>query len=288
MNKEQVIVSIVILSKNGGALFKELIEIIFQQKVDFLYEVIVIDSGSSDSTLEFLKHYPLSVIQIDSKDFSFGKTRDFGFSQARGEYIVTLSQDVVPVNEYWLQKIVTPLINDKADVIQGRNMIPQERRVFFWSKNGLFYFTREGDEFMRTHGGAGVSCTNLAMKKQVWEDTTFGPVSMSEDKFLQKIIYAKGYRLLFQREATTYHGHSYNLRTLIKRCENEGFGWKVIGIKYSFIQMIKDLKPRKLIYSELARGILKGEIKTLSELLFPVLRPIFIFKGNLLSTNYRN
>lgn len=280
-------VSIVILTKNGGSPLRESIKRIFSQKVPFVYEVIIIDSGSTDDTLDFLKSYPVRLFQIKPKDFSFGPTRDFGFSQARGEYIVTVSQDVVPADNNWLQNLVIPLLNDEADAVQGENIVPDDGKTFFWEKIDRFYFTNESTEFNKSNGGVFLSCTHLAIKKRVWEEAHFGSCPMGEDKILQKKLHSKGYKIIFRREAVAYHGHHYDLKSLIKRCENEGFGWKYVGVKYSFAQMLKDLKQPMWVYGKLIRGILKREIRNSAELLFLFVRPIFLYKGNLLAKNYK-
>src|SRR3972149_1516908 len=144
--------SIVILTKNGACILRESIKRIFSQKVPFVYEVIIIDSGSTDDTLNFLKSYPVRLFQIDPEDFSFGPTRDFGFSQAKGEYIVTVSQDVVPADNNWLQNLVIPLIHDEADAVQGENIVRDDGKTFFWEKIAWFYFTNESTEFNKSNG----------------------------------------------------------------------------------------------------------------------------------------
>ena len=51
-------VSIVIPTKNAGALFDKVLERVFQQETNYTYEVICVDSGSSDGTLDIIKKYP--------------------------------------------------------------------------------------------------------------------------------------------------------------------------------------------------------------------------------------
>lgn len=119
MNCEQILVSIIILTKNGGKIFQKSIQKIFSQKCSLTYEVIVVDSGSTDGTIEYIKTYPVRLYTIKPHEFSFGPTRDYAFSLSKGQYIVTLSQDVVPATDNWLIKLVEPLIANKADVVQG-------------------------------------------------------------------------------------------------------------------------------------------------------------------------
>ncbi len=280
------LVSIVILTKNGGETLLRSIESIFSQRCDFNFEVIAVDSGTTEKTLDMLKNYPVKVVKIRLEDFSFGPTRDFAFSKTSGEYIVTLSQDVIPVSDRWLEYLVTPLTEDVADIVQGHTILPQGDNFFLWERKKLFYFTQEGRDFVVKYGGISLSCTNLAMKRGVWEKIKFGNAPMNEDKAFQKKAFLAGHRILVAKKATAFHGHQYSLKSLIKRCENEGFGWKYVGVRYPFSKLVADLTQR-WIYGVWIRALLKREIKNFAEFLFIFIRPLFLFKGNIFNRSYK-
>jgi glycosyltransferase involved in cell wall biosynthesis len=274
------IISIIILTKNGGDLFQDSIRKIFSQEINYPFEVIIIDSGSTDGTTEFLKEFPIKLYKINPNEFSFGPTRDLGFSKSVGECLVTLSQDVVPADKSWLSNLTKPILEEGIDIVQGHNLIPKDRNVFFWEKKDLFYFTREGEQFIKQFGGFALSCTNIALRRKVWLENKFSPAAMNEDKKFQKDIHGKGYKILITKNALAYHAHTYSLSSLINRCENEGFGWKIVGEKYGLKQMFKDLIQKRWVYGALVRGILKKEITNSAEVLFLFIRPICIYKGN--------
>ena len=55
-------VSIVIPTKNAGPLFEKVLDMIFSQKTIYEYEVICVDSGSKDQTLEVIKKISVQII----------------------------------------------------------------------------------------------------------------------------------------------------------------------------------------------------------------------------------
>lgn len=282
-----IIASVVILTKDGGELLEKSIKMIFQQKTSFRFEVIAVDSGSKDSSLKFMKKYPIKIFKIEPHHFSFGQIRDFGFMQTKGEYLITISQDAVPVDNNWMNNLILPLISNDADVVQGYDTPPPDRKVFFWVRKGMFHFTSDGKNFIEKNGKIGLSCSNISMKRKVWEEVRFGEIPMSEDKLFQKKAFSKGYRFISKKNAMMFHAHNYSLSSLIKRCENEGMGWRYVGIKYTLRQMLKDLFQEKWVYGELINGILNKEISSISEVLFLLIKPIFLFKGNLFNKRYK-
>ena len=110
---------------------------------------------------------------------------------------------------------------------------------------------------------------------------------MNEDKAIQKKLAEKNYRMVFAYDSLAYHGHNYNLLSLIKRCENEGFGWKCIGVSYSFSKMLNDLKLEKDLYVFFKESLHKKEINSAAELLFLFIRPVFVYKGNRFGRAYK-
>ena len=103
-------VSIIIPTKNGGELFKKALRMIFAQKYPpGEFEVIVIDSGSKDQTVDLANIYDARIINIKPEDFGHGKTRNLGAKLAKGKYLVFTTQDAVPVTENWLFNLVRNL-----------------------------------------------------------------------------------------------------------------------------------------------------------------------------------
>lgn len=87
---------------------------IFDQEVDFEFEVLCIDSGSSDQTLATIAKYPARLIQIPNTEFNHGLTRNRGAQEARGEIMILTVQDAVPHGPHWMATLVSNF--DDAEV----------------------------------------------------------------------------------------------------------------------------------------------------------------------------
>ena len=88
--------SVVMLTKNNGQTLDEVLGAIFNQETAQPFEVIHVDSGSTDDTLTVADRYACRRYQIPSADFSHSATRNFAASLSRGELVVYVSADAAP------------------------------------------------------------------------------------------------------------------------------------------------------------------------------------------------
>ncbi len=278
------LVSIVIPTFRGGADLERCLSSIRKQQVDFDYEILCVDSGSDASDIEIMQRFGARVIGIAQKEFNHGLTRDFGATCARGEYLVLMSQDAVPIRNDWLDRLTEPLRVDSTGTlaaVQGGSIdvVDTERR-FFWGTSGeRFYFTSESHRWIERFGGVGFSTTNCAIRRIVWDQYRFGEASILEDKKWQRQILDAGYEICALPEVKVFHSHDYDLRTLLRRCSSEGFGWRSLGERYSLIDAVSDVFSPS-VWRELLFGLQQKSVRTSAEIGFPLLRPFALWWGN--------
>src|SRR5215471_20318799 len=98
--------SILIPTKNGAQDIGACLGAIYSQKHVRPFEVLVVDSGSTDATLEIVRRYPARIEQIPPEAFHHARTRNAVASLARGEFLVFLSQDAIPASDSWLVSLL--------------------------------------------------------------------------------------------------------------------------------------------------------------------------------------
>ena len=273
--------SVVILTKNAGQAFAKVLDAIAAQNADFTYELVIVDSGSTDGTRELLSRYPVRLTEIRPEHFNFGLTRNLAFSLARGEYIVTISQDVTPCQPDWLSRLIAPFSHDaKVAAVQGATTLPEHADVFYWERSDEgFYFTREVAKWLALHK-CGLSFVNCAIRRSFWLHHQLEYTPFSEDKLFQKRIHDAGFEIAVARGALCYHGHQYSLRSLARRLVGEGVGWRYASLRYSLRECLLDIYAHKWMLRRAFEAYRAGELRSFPELFFPVLRPLLIYWGN--------
>jgi rhamnosyltransferase len=276
-------VSIIIPTLNGGEMLASCLAAIEGQDTELEWELICIDSGSSDSDLDTMRRHGARILSIDKRHFNHGLTRDLAARHGRGEILVFLNQDAVPGDPHWLRRLTEALLGgdpELAAVQGGIQELPDPEKRFFWDSCGeRFYFTRESFNWLDQYRGIGFSTVNCAIRRSVWQRHPFGWARIMEDKKWQREVVDMGFRIAARHDAAVLHTHDYDLRTLLRRCRSEGFGWRSLGESYRLHHMVRDmLTPR--IYRELLGGLLRGRVRSSAELLFPWARPIALWWGN--------
>lgn len=280
-------VSIALLTYNAGDLLRRMLEAIRGQETSRAVEIVAVDSGSTDGTVTLLEEFGATVIEIPNEEFNFGATRDLAYEHARGEYVINLSQDAVPMHEGWLENLIAPLVEDaRVAVSCGPSRPDPERgfRQFPWEKNGYFYFTREIRSFVRLYG-RGVSFSNSAVRRSVWEALRFDRQPLGEDFQFQIKLSAGDWTRAYPDGAEVLHHHDYDLKGLWGRCRNEGLALRMMGCGYGELDLVLDLvSVRK--YVQWVREFRRGSLMTGADYLFVVVRPLAVWVGSRFGRGY--
>jgi rhamnosyltransferase len=215
-------VSIIILTKNAGQNFTHLLKNISTQKFDGLYEVLVIDSGSTDDTLKAAKEFPVKITQIEPQAFHHGKTRNLGAELSSGRILVYITQDALPINDNWLAKLTDNLENPNVAMVIGRQIPWQTSKPpekFFYVRNfpeqKIIVKANSSSYYL---DNIFISNVNSAIRKDIWQQFRFSEsILMAEDKeFANRILFA-GRTIIYEPAAVVYHAHNFSLWSNFQR-----------------------------------------------------------------------
>jgi rhamnosyltransferase len=105
-----ILATVAILTYNGEKYIRQILEKLRAQEIDGEFEVLVIDSGSTDGTLAVIAEFPeVRLLQIPNEEFGHGRTRNLAAHEARGEFVAYLTHDAVPTTPHWLAALLEPM-----------------------------------------------------------------------------------------------------------------------------------------------------------------------------------
>ena len=233
------LVSVVIRTLNEERYLKELLSAIQSQAlVNVLCEVVIIDSGSSDRTLEIAHEFSCRVTHIDKQDFTFGRSLNLGSDFARGEYLVYVSGHCIPASDSWLENLVAPLREGISGYSYGRQL---GRDTTKFSERQLFekYFPESSDI---PQEGFFCNNANSAISRAVWETFKFDEnITGLEDMELAKRYVESGGSVAYVAQAPVFHIHDETWVQTKRRYERESVALRVImpELRITFIDMCR-------------------------------------------------
>jgi glycosyltransferase involved in cell wall biosynthesis/GT2 family glycosyltransferase len=202
-------VSVIVPVRDGARYLAELLEAVAAQDNA---EILVVDSGSRDGSVELARAAGARVIEIDPADFGHGRTRNLAASEATGDVLAFLTQDATPVAG-WLSAHLEALeLDPRVGVSFGPHlprpdtspMIARELTEFFaaFSPDGAPVLQGEGDEPF-------LSNVNACYRRACWEEIRFRDVAYSEDQAFGRDALAAGWLKVFHPGAAVLHAHDY-------------------------------------------------------------------------------
>jgi glycosyltransferase involved in cell wall biosynthesis len=234
------VVTVAIPVLNGARYLEEVLTAVRAQRVDREVELLIVDSGSTDGSLEIAGRHGAVIHRIEKSEFSHGGTRNWMMSLARGEHVAFLTQDATPAHEGWLAALLEgfTLADDVAAVFgphiprpDASHMIKSEMERHFavWGNGGQevdlqrLETTPAGLAAYRSFPGrwSFLSDVNCAIARWAWQRIPYRTVPYAEDQLLGRELIEAGYAKVFHPRAGVIHSHDYPTGQFFRRYFDE-------------------------------------------------------------------
>ena len=214
--------SVIIPTYNAEKYLPALLENLKNQTMTF--ELIIIDSSSTDGTLGIARRYTENIITIPAHEFDHGGTRTQAAKVASGDILVFLTQDALPCNNRVIEEIVCTFSNKDIAASYGRQ-IPYENSTLFGKHLRQFNYPKlsytRTIKDINTHGikTAFLSDSFSAYRKSVLSDIGWfkNGLIVGEDSYVGAKLILNGYALHYHAKAQVFHSHSYTSLEEFKR-----------------------------------------------------------------------
>lgn len=226
MSGENIAASIVIRTLNEARWLGEVFASLETQNLDGRpFEVVLVDSGSTDGTVEIAERHGARIVTIKKSEFTFGRSLNRGCEAARGRALVFISGHCIPTHDRWLSNLIAPLGQDRMTYSYGRQV---GHDVSKFSEHQLFrkYFPEASAV---PQEGFFINNANSALLKSTWVDFPFDEeLTGLEDMELGKRLVGAGDKIAYVADAPVIHIHEESWPKVKTRYEREAIALQAI------------------------------------------------------------
>ncbi len=215
-------ISVIIPTYNAEKYLPKLFEALKKQTIAF--ELIIIDSSSTDNTIAITKKYTEHILTIPQIEFDHGGTRTIAAKFASGEIIIFLTQDALPCDDLAIEKILEPFKDPKVGAAYGRQLPYNDTTLFAKHLRNFNYPDTSYVRILSDKEKYGIKTTFLsdsfaAYRKEVLEKVAWfkDDLIVGEDNYAGAKILQESYALAYSAKAKVYHSHSYTIIEEFKR-----------------------------------------------------------------------
>ena len=217
-------VSIIIPTLNGGALFERSLAAMRQQNFDGDVQIVVVDSGSHDGTIEVARRFGAEVTSIPVSEFHHARTRNFSLRLARHSLALFTVQDAAPIDSNWLSMCVSCLEDASIAAASGRQ-IPhagadlyarysvERHSESLGERRKVHLLSKDGDDLAYADFNTALKAIRLdnvcaIYRRRVLEEMPFPEVPIGEDLAWSLRAQQTGHRILYEPAIRVYHSHN--------------------------------------------------------------------------------
>lgn len=253
--------SVVIPTRNAGPEFDQTIQKIRKQKGLKAVEIVIVDDGSSDSTVAIAESSGAKIHTISAGSFGHAQARNLGAAMAQGDYVVFTVQDAIPIGDYWLHDMVAVLDGDTQIAATMGRQIPRSNASLFacWSISRYFETLELRHDEVRclADGVRFESLTPIEKRRLAQLDNVctcyrkdllakfgFGDTRFAEDLEIGVRLLRKGYKLAHQSSVGVIHSHDRSPLYDFKRSYVDS---KVVAALLGIVDRLLPCSPHDLI-----------------------------------------
>lgn len=200
-------VSVIVRTFNSGETIRRLLHGLSVQRFDD-YEIVVVDSGSTDGTLEAIREHPHTFVDYSGRRFSYSGTLNAGIEASSGEYVVCLSHHCVPLHEEWLGSLVEAMENDER-LAGAWGPLVFDLKSYQIGKKDIEVIDLEG--FLQ-RPNLGLQNPNSIVRRRLWEERPFSEeVGRCEDQDWAHHFMKRGYNTAVVHNAPVLYAPKFGL-----------------------------------------------------------------------------
>jgi rhamnosyltransferase len=250
-----------------------LLDALREKQTAGMLEIIAVDSGSTDGTVELLEAQADSVLRIPPHDFDHGLTRNLGIGLARAEFVVLMVQDALPAGNGFVESLAAPLLRDDriAGTFARQQARPHASAITRHYLDNWIASQPEARTSTLSGGRAQLDAMapmarllhcafdNVAscIRRSIWQQRPFRSTPIAEDIAWSLDVLLEGYSIAFAPDAVVLHSHDrgavseYRRTRVLHEQLFELFGLRTIP---ALTSLMRAIAASTVLHTRLERG----------------------------------
>jgi glycosyltransferase involved in cell wall biosynthesis len=235
-------ISVLMPTWQGMDILERTLRALARQRCDIPWDFLAVDSGSSDGTWELLGTcatqfpVPFRRERIDKVEFDHGDTRNLLAAKSKGDLLVYLTQDAIPVGDDWLARLASNFSDDTVGAAYCRNVPRPDAQLLtrvFSAKDPGYRAGRAEVRLPDAHAYALMNAHEKrvlwnfndvasAVRRALWERHPFPRTWFGEDVLMARALLEAGFTIVYDDQACVEHSHDYDAAETLTRARIDG------------------------------------------------------------------
>ena len=196
------------------------------QQTEQNYEIILVDSGSTDRTLDIARQYPVKIVSLRPDEFSFGRSLNLGCRAAQGEFLLIASAHVYPLYQDWLAQMVAPFDDPQTGLVYGRQRGAEATK--YAEKQVFAQWFPDVSQPVQTHPFCNNA--NAAVRRSLWAANPYDEslTGLEDLAWASQLLAGGQYHLAYNADAEVVHVHEETWPQVHNRYRREAIAFKNI------------------------------------------------------------
>jgi rhamnosyltransferase len=209
-------IGVVIRTLDEGEFIDRCLETLYGQRGGHELDIVVVDSGSTDATVQLAEAGGARVVHMAPEDFDYSKALNVGIEEARGDLLVFLSAHAIPIDDTWLEHMLEPFEDPKVAGVASRQIAwpgapwsEVQRLTAAFGDTRRDYHAGDADDLLFSNAAS-------VIRRDVWQEHPFTLPAVEDLDWARRVM-AAGMTVVYQPAATVYHSHDESPRAQARR-----------------------------------------------------------------------